>query len=145
MSRSKKIANIIGVIVCVCLVLIVVGLFVFQTLARLEIIKPPAPDTINAIDVMEKYEENSYNAEKLYNDERFRTTAVVENIGGDMNIVGGIELTMTAEKDGKTKQFYAYFKDNQRDEIAKLRVGDKLTFDGTILNGKIWKKCEIVK
>lgn len=145
MSRSKKIANIIAIIVCVCLVLIVVGLFVFQTLAKFEIIKPPAPDTINAIDIMDKYEENQYNAEELYNDERFRTTATIENIGGDINIVGGIELTMIAEKDGRTEQFYAYFYDDERDKIAKLKVGDKLTFDGTILNGKIWKECSIVK
>lgn len=142
---SKKILNIIGVLVAVILVLIVVGLLVFQTLARLEIIKPPAPDTINAIDIMDKYEENSYNAEELYNDKRFRTTAVVEEIGGDINIVGGIELIVTAEKDGRTEQFYAYFYDDERDKIAKLRVGDKLTFDGTILSGKIWKECRIVK
>lgn len=142
---SKKILNIIGVLVAVILVIIVVGLLVFQTLARLEIIKPPAPDTINAIDIMDKYEENSYNAEELYNDKRFRTTAVVEEIGGDINIVGGIELIVTAEKDGRTEQFYAYFYDDERDKIAKLRVGDKLTFDGTILSGKIWKECRIVK
>jgi hypothetical protein len=147
MSRSKKIVNIIGIIFAIIIVVGLIGCITISFLGESGFIKAPSPDidTINAIDVMEKYEENSYNAEKLYNDERFRTTAVVENIGGDMNIVGGIELTMTAEKDGKTKQFYAYFKDNQRDEIAKLRVGDKLTFDGTILNGKIWKKCEIVK
>ena len=145
MSRSKKIANIIAIIVCICLVLIVVGLFVIQTLARYEIIKLPSPDTINAIEIMDKYEENSYNAEELYNDERFRTTATIENIGGDINVVGGIELTMIAEKDGRTEQFYAYFYDDERDKIAKLKVGDKLTFDGTILSGRIWKECSIVK
>lgn len=147
MSRSKKIANIIGVIFVSIVALGLIGCITIGILGQNGFIKAPTPDidTINAIEIMDKYEENQYNAEKLYNDERFRTTATIENIGGDINIVGGIELTMIAEKDGRTEQFYAYFRDNQRDEIAKLKVGDKLTFDGTILNGRIWKECSIVK
>lgn len=145
MSRSKKIANIIAIIFAIIIVLGLIGCIIISFLGESGYIKAPAPDTINAIEIMDKYGENQYNAEKLYNDERFRTTATIENIGGDINIVGGIELTMVAEKDGRTEQFYAYFRDNQRDEIAKLKVGDKLTFDGTILNGKIWKECSIVK
>lgn len=147
MSRSKKIANIIAIIFAIIIVVGLIGCITISFLGESGFIKAPTPDidTINAIDIMDKYEENQYNAEELYNDERFRTTATIENIGGDINIVGGIELTMIAEKDGRTEQFYAYFRDNQRDEIAKLKVGDKLTFDGTILNGKIWKECSIVK
>ena len=143
MSRSKKIANIIAIIFAIIMVVGLIGCIIISFLGENGFIKAPMPDidTINAIEIMDKYEENQYNAEKLYNDERFRTTATIENIGGDINIVGGIELTMIAEKDGRTEQFYAYF----RDEIAKLKVGDKLTFDGTILNGKIWKECSIVK
>lgn len=147
MSRSKKIANIIGIIFAIIIVVGLIGCITISFLGESGFIKAPTPDidTVNAIDIMDKYEENQYNAEKLYDDERFRTTATIENIGGDINIVGGIELIVTAEKDGRTEQFYAYFRDNQRDEIAKLRVGDKLTFDGTILNGKIWKECSVVK
>lgn len=147
MSRSKKIANIIAIVFSIIVIVGLIGCIIVSFLGESGFIKAPTPDidTINAIEIMDKYEENQYNAEKLYNDERFRTTATIENIGGDINIVGGIELTMIAEKDGRTEQFYAYFRDNQRDEIAKLKVGDKLTFDGTILNGKIWKECSIVK
>lgn len=147
MSRSKKIANIIAIVFSIIVIVGLIGCIIVSFLGESGFIKAPTPDidTINAIEIMDKYEENQYNAEKLYNDERFRTTATIENIGGDINIVGGIELTMIAEKDGRTDQFYAYFRDNQRDEIAKLKVGDKLTFDGTILNGKIWKECSIVK
>lgn len=147
MSRSKKIANIIAIVFSIIVIVGLIGCIIVSFLGESGFIKAPTPDidTINAIEIMDKYEENQYNAEELYNDERFRTTATIGNIGGDINIVGGIELTMIAEKDGRTEQFYAYFRDNQRDEIAKLRVGDKLTFDGTILNGKIWKECSIVK
>lgn len=97
-------------------------------------------------DVYTAYQENTVNAEDLYKGKWFKITAEINQINNDMApLSDDIVITCQKKIDSTLVFFYARFPQTYREDIKKLKAGDKITFIGKCKNADNWTDCDLVQ
>lgn len=104
------------------------------------------PLSISFDEIYKAYKENELVADDLYQYNRYRITAKINNMSTDglFNLTGGATLTMERRVGNTRVFFYAEFEKEQEEALKTIKVGDTITFEGECLSAGMWSDCELI-
>lgn len=105
-----------------------------------------AVGTVTFDEIYHAYKENELVADDLYQYNRYRVTAKINEMTNDglFNLTGGATLTLETKVDNTIVFFYAEFEKEQEENLKTVKVGDTITFEGKCLDAGNWSECELV-
>lgn len=105
-----------------------------------------ADTSVTFEEIYQAYKENELRADDTYQYNRYRITAVINNIETDglFNLTGGATLTMEKMVGNTYVFFYAEFEKEQEEALKTVNTGDTITFEGKCLDAGTWTECKLI-
>ena len=107
----------------------------------------PTEPEVTFDEIYKAYKRNELAADDLYKGNRYKITAIIDDIESDglFNLTGGATLMMEVKVGDTIVFFFAEFEKEQEEALKKVAVGDSITFEGTCSSAGYWYDCEIVR